>query len=199
MEWTIPGTALRGRRGEVEDSIRQIEGMFLGGGMIRSQLASVSGVEAHDIQNWVKRGFLPSPVKKRYSCRQFCRIVIINMLRSAMPMEKICSLLSYVNGELDDESDDLIDDTVLYFMFLRLAARARSIGGRDNWDVAIAEILKDYREPVPGAKERIDRVLRIMLTAWGGVQTIRRAEQMLAQLYEEGKESADLPPASGVG
>ena len=184
MEWTIPGTALRGRRGEVEDSIRQIEGMFLGGGMIRSQLASVSGVEAHDIQNWVKRGFLPSPVKKRYSCRQFCRIVIINMLRSAMPMEKICSLLSYVNGELDDESDDLIDDTVLYFMFLRLAARARSIGGRDNWDVAIAEILKDYREPVPGAKERIDRVLRIMLTAWGGVQTIRRAEQMLAELQE---------------
>lgn len=184
MEWTIPGTALRGRRGEVEDSIRQIEGMFLGGGMIRSQLASVSGVEAHDIQNWVKRGFLPSPVNKRYSCRQFCRIVIINMLRSAMPMEKICSLLSYVNGELDDESDDLIDDTVLYFMFLRLAAQAGSIGGRDNWDVAIAEILKDYREPVPGAKERIDRVLRIMLTAWGGVQTIRRAEQMLAELQE---------------
>ena len=187
MEWIIPGTALRGLRGEVEDSIRQIEGMFLGGGMIRSQLASVSGVEAYDIQNWVKRGFLPSPVNKRYSCNQFCRIVIINMLRSAMPMEKICSLLTYVNGHLDDESDDLIDDTVLYFMFLRLAARAWSIGGRDSWDTAIADILRDYHEPIPGAKNRIDRVLRIMLTAWIGVQTIRRAEQMLAELYEEDK------------
>ena len=182
MEWTIPGTAIQGSRADVEGCIRRIEGMFLGGGMIRSQLASVSGVEAHDIQNWVKRGFLPSPVNKRYSCNQFCRIVTINMLRSAMTMDKICSLLTYVNGELDDESDDLIDDTVLYFMFLRLAARARHIGGRDSWDEAIADILKDYVEPVPGAKQRIDQVLRIMLTAWIGVQTIRRAEQMLIEL-----------------
>ena len=184
MEWTIPGTAIRGARDDVEASIRQIEGMFLGGGMIRSQMASVSGVEAHDIQNWVKRGFLSSPVNKRYSCNQFCRIVTINMLRSAMTMDKICSLLTYVNGELDDESDDLITDTKLYFMFLRLAARARHIGGWDNWEVAIADILKDYREPVPGAKERIDKVLRIMLTAWIGVQTIRKAELMLAELKE---------------
>ena len=182
MEWTIPGTAIRGKRSEVEASIRQIEGMFLGGGMIRSQLASVSGVEAHDIQNWVKRGFLPSPVNKRYSIHQFSRIVTINMLRTAMPMEKICSLLTYINGKLDDESDDLIDDTVLYFMFLRLAARARHIGGKDNWEVAIADILADYDEPIPGAKQRIDQVLRIMLTAWIGVQTIRRAEQMLSEL-----------------
>ena len=184
MEWTIPGTAIRGSRADVEASIRQIEGMFLGGGMIRSQLAAVSGVEPHDIQNWVKRGFLSSPVNKRYSIQQFSRIVTINMLRTAMPMEKICSLLAYVNGRLDDESDDLIDDTVLYFMFLRLAARARHIGGKANWEVAIADILKDYDEPIPGAKRRIDQVLRIMLTAWSGVQTIRRAEQMLNELEE---------------
>ena len=182
MEWMIPGTVLMGQREDVEASIRQIEGMFLGGGMFRSQLASVSGVEAHDIQNWVKRGFLPSPVNKRYSMEQFCRIVTINMLRTSMPMDRICSLLAYVNGKLDDESDDLIDDTVLYFMFLRLAARARHIGGKDNWDTAIADILKDYLEPVPGAKQRIDKVLRIMLTAWIGVQTIRKAELMLSEL-----------------
>ena len=182
MEWTIPGTVLTGRREDVEASIRQIEGMFLGGGMIRSQLASVSGVEAHDIQNWVKRGFLPSPVNKRYSCSQFCRIVIINMLRTAMPMEQICSLLAYINGRLDDDSDDLIDDTVLYFMFLRLAARARRMDSQDRWDEAIADILKDYPEPIPGAKVRIDQVLRIMLTAWIGVQIIRKSSQMLAEL-----------------
>ena len=184
MEWTIPGTTIRGSRADIEASIRQIEGMFLGGGMIRSQMASVSGVEPHDIQNWVKRGFLSSPVNKRYSCRQFCRIVTINMLRTAMPMDRICSLLTYVNGKLDDESDDLIDDTVLYFMFLRLAARARHIGGKDSWDTAIADILSTYDEPIPGAKHRIDQVLRIMLTAWIGVQTIRRAEQMLSELEE---------------
>ena len=185
MEWTIPGTVLTGPRDDVERSIRQLEGMFLGGGMIRSQLASVSGVEAHDIQNWVKRGFLPSPVNKRYSIHQFSRIVTINMLRTAMPMERICSLLTYINGKLDDESDDLIDDTVLYFMFLRLAARARHIGGTENWEEALDKVLGDYAEPIPGARERIEKVLRIMLTAWIGVQTIRQAEQMLSQLKEE--------------
>ena len=185
MEWTIPGTVLKGPREDVESSIRQIEGMFLGGGMIRSQLASVSGVEAHDIQNWVKRGFLSSPVNKRYSVNQFCRIVTINMLRTAMSMEKICSLLHYVNGKLDDESDDLIDDAGLYFMFLRLASQARHIGGTRSWEEALEDILGGYAEPVPGAKERIDKVLRVMLTAWIGVQTIRQADAMLAELAKE--------------
>ena len=185
MNWTIPGTTLTELR-ENADHVEDIfHSMFLAGGMVLSQICSITGLEAYAVQNWVKRGFLSSPVNKRYSCRQFCRIVTINMLRTAMPMEKICSLLAYVNGRLDDESDDLIDDTVLYFMFLRLAARARHIGGTDSWDEAIADILSDYAEPVPGAKKRIDQVLRIMLTAWIGVRTIQRADAMLTELYQE--------------
>lgn len=182
MDWTIPGTVLKGPREDVESSIRQIEGMFLAGGMVRSQMASVTGLEAHAVQNWVKRGFLSNPVAKRYSLRQFSRIAIINMLKGVMPMEKICGLLQYINGELDDESDDLIDDTLLYFMFLRLAAQARHIGGDRSWDDVIQEILASYQEPVPGAKERIDKVLRIMLTAWIAACTMRQAEQMLSEL-----------------
>ena len=182
MDWTIPGTVLKGPREDVESSIRQIEGMFLAGGLVRSQVASVTGLEAHAVQNWVKRGFLSNPVGKRYSLRQFSRIAIINMLKSVMPMEKICGLLQYINGELDDESDDLIDDTLLYFMFLRLAAQARHIGGDRSWGDVIPEILAPYQEPVPGAKERIDKVLRIMLTAWIAACTMRQAEQMLSEL-----------------
>ncbi len=182
MEWTIPGTTLQGDRANVEASIRQIESMFLGGGMIRSQMAALSGVEAHDIQNWVKRGFLTSPAQKRYSCSQFCRIVTINMLRSAMTMEKICGLLSYVNGRLDDESDDVIDDAMLYFMFLRLAARARHLGGHQSWEDAFDAIFDGFQEKIPGTRERIEQVLRIMLTAWIGIQTVRQAERMLMEL-----------------
>lgn len=184
MEWIIPGTVLTGSREEVDGSIRQIEGMFLAGGITRSQVARVTGLEAYAIQNWVQRGFLSSPVNKRYSLRQFSRIAIINMLKSAMSLDRICGLLGYVNGALNDESDDLIDDSVLYFMFLRLASSANHIGGNRNWDELIPEILQDYSEPVPGAKERIDRVLRIMLTAWIGVCAIAAAENMIAQLPE---------------
>ena len=182
MDWTIPGTVLKGPRDDVESSIRLLEGMFLAGGIVRSQVAAVTGLEAHAVQNWVKRGFLSNPVGKRYSLRQFSRIAIINMLKSVMSLEKICGLLRYINGELDDESDDLIDDTMLYFMFLRLASQARHIGGQRSWDEVIPEILADYTEPVPGAKERIDKVLRIMLTAWIAVRTMQEAERMLEQL-----------------
>ena len=182
MEWTIPGTVLTGPREDAESSIRQIEGMFLAGGIVRSQVSAVTGLESHMIQNWVKRGFLSDPVNKRYSCRQFCRIAIINMLKPTLPLERICSLLSYVNGRLDDESDDLIDDTVLYFMFIRLAARARHIGGNQSWDEVLAQILAEYEEPVPGARERIDKVLRIMLTYWIAVQTAHQADLMMEAL-----------------
>ena len=182
MEWTIPGTVLTGSREDVAGSIRQIEGMFLGGGMIRSQLASVSGVEPHDIQNWVKRGFLSSPVNKRYSLNQFCRIVTINMLRSALPMDKICSLLTYVSGRLDDESDDLIDDSKLYFLFVHLAGNYATMHNPVGRDAAIEFALKDYREPVAGAKERVEKVLRVMLTAWAAAQLHDAAEKMVAEL-----------------
>lgn len=187
MEWIIPGTVLTGSREEVDGSIRQIEGMFLAGGITRSQVARVTGLEAYAIQNWVQRGFLSSPVNKHYSLRQFSRIAIINMLKSAMSLDRICGLLGYVNGTLNDESDDLIDDSVLYFMFLRLASSANHIGGTRNWDELISENLEDYAEPVPGAKERIDRVLRIMLTAWIGVCAIATAEGMIENLPETNK------------
>ena len=58
--------------------------MFLAGGIVRSQVSAVTGLESHMIQNWVKRGFLSNPVNKRYSCRQFCRIAIINMLKTTL-------------------------------------------------------------------------------------------------------------------
>ena len=45
-----------------------------------SQVASLTGLEPYVIQNWVRRGFVAPPERKRYSRRQFSRIVLINML-----------------------------------------------------------------------------------------------------------------------
>ena len=85
--------------------------MFLTGGLMLSQVAQFTGLEPYTIQNWVKRGFLSSPKNKKYSRRQLSRILIINMLRDALPLDAICRLLSYINGQLDQESDDIIDDS----------------------------------------------------------------------------------------
>ena len=81
MNWTIPGTVLQCPRQDAASIEERFSAMFLGGGIALSQVASITGLSTHDIQNWVKRGFLTAPEKKRYSLRQLCRILNINTLK----------------------------------------------------------------------------------------------------------------------
>ena len=113
---------------------------------------------------------------------QLCRIININMLKSVLPMERICGVLAYINGHLDDTSDDIIDDSKLYFMFVRLAAHYRVMQDPSGRDEMIDKELETYAEPVPGARERVKKVLRIMLTAWASAQLRLLTEQMMEQL-----------------
>ena len=107
-----------------------------------------------------------------------------NMLKAALPMEEICGLLQYINGNLSDENDDLIDDSTLYFLFVRLAAQHRQMSNSAGRDEILAVALQDYQEPVPGAKERVEKVLRIMLTAWAAGLLRQQAEKMVKELKE---------------
>lgn len=182
MDWTIPGTVLRGTRQEASHTREQFTSMFLAGGIVLSQVASITGLEPYMVQNWVKRGFLTPPQKKHYTLDQLCRIININMLKSVLPMEKICGLLQYINGEMDDESDDLIGDAQLYFLFVELAARAKELYDAQQREQVLEQALAEYHEPVPGAKERVKHALRIMLTAWLAARMAQEAEQMLANL-----------------
>ena len=182
MQWTIPGTTLTGERGEADRTPERFQAMFLAGGLTLSQVASITGLEPYTIQNWVKRGFLPSPVNKRYDMEQVCRLININILKGTMPLEQIIKLMAYLNGDLADESDDLVDDTMLFFLFVKLAARARYIGGTETWDDALEHVTQDYEEPIPGARQKLIKVLKVMLTIWmaNGVKT--EAENMIAEL-----------------
>ena len=180
--WTIPGTVLHADRSDAEQIPQQLEALFFGGGITLSQVTAVTGLEAHTVQNWVKRGFLSSPVGKRYSLRQLCRILNINMLHGSMPIDRICSLLSYVNGQLSDESDDMIDDSQLYFMFVKLAARMKELQDYEAGAKLLDAHLADYAEPVPGARERVRTVLKIMLTAYLAARMMQEAEKMLSKL-----------------
>ena len=67
-------------------------------------------------------------------------------------MERICSLLTYINGHLDDVSDDMIDDSQLYFLFVKLAARMKELYNPTAAEKLLEEYLADYEEPVPGAE-----------------------------------------------
>lgn len=185
MNWTIPGTTLQADREEARYIESQFSSMFLGGGIVLSQVSAITGLEPYAVQNWVKRGFLTAPDHKRYNINQLCRVININMLKKVLPMEKIVGLLSYINGKLGDTSDDLIDDSKLYFMFVKLASGFSTMQNPAGRDTAIENALVDYAEPVPGAKERVAKVLRIMLTAWAAAQLHEAAERMVAELEVE--------------
>ena len=182
MKWTYPGTTLSVELKDAKQIEQQFTAMFLGGGIVLSQVAAITGLEPYTVQNWVKRELLPPPERKRYNMNQLCRIVIINALKAALPMEKIIQLISYVNGDLDDDKDDLIDDAKLYFLFVLLASRAKDGFAAEEWNRFLDNELSDYTEPVPGAKQRVKKVLWIMLTAWSASKLQKQAETMLSEL-----------------
>ncbi len=182
MDWVIPGTVLTAPREDAALIRDRFQAMFLSGGLVLSQVAAITGLEAYTIQNWVKRGYLTPPQNKHYTLRQLCRIININMLRAVLPLERICSLLGYVNGQLDSEADDMIDDSHLYFIFVQLAAHSKELYHAQGREAVLDEALADYAPPVPGAEERVKTTLRIMLTAWLAARMTAEAERMLENL-----------------
>ena len=185
MDFIIPGTVRAIPNPDAAHIADIFQSMFLAGDLALRQVADLTGLEPYAIQNWVKRGFLTPPQRKRYNMNQVCRILNINMLRSVLPMETICGLLTYINGHLDDTSDDIIRDSDLYFIFVRLAAGVGKVVQKpDELDIWLTEALADYQEPVPGAKDRVKQVLKIMLTAWAAAGLRQYAEHMVAKLHQ---------------
>ena len=191
MPHTLPGTTIPVDSGQPDAAEAVLAPLFLAGGLMLSQVAQLTGLEPHVIQNWVRRGFVSPPVRKRYSRRQFCRIATINLLKDCLQLDKICRLLSHVNGDLDDESDDLIDDAQLYGYIAALTPRLEegalpTQAELEDWCI---QVLQDYQEVVPGARKRVEQVLRIMMTAWFSCVLKYRAETLIAQLdINGGKE-----------
>ena len=90
------------------------------GGLMLSQVVEMTGLGGSTIQNWIKRGWVMSPVDKKYSERQVARILIINMLRKSMQLENILRLMECVNGDVEDQSDDIIMDADLYIYIYKI-------------------------------------------------------------------------------
>ena len=185
MEWTLPGTMLSVDADRPQAAEEVFSSLFLAGGLVLSQVTQVTGLEPYIIQNWVRRGFLAPPKQRKYTRRQLSRILMINALKSTLSIEQICKLLSYINGALDDEGDDTIDDTELYGAFVLVAGSVQKHGltSESEMNRLIADGLKDYKESIPGAKERIEQALRIIITAWRAAQLQTKAQSMMTVSY----------------
>ena len=179
----LPGTTIELAVSDAKDAKVFLDNAFACGGLMMSQVARLTGLEPYMIQNWVKRGFLTPPQKKLYTQRQFCRIAIINMLRDCLQIEKITGLLSYINGRLDDESDDIIDDYALYLYYISAVNAVDTvIDGGKAIVKAIETVVSDFKEPFPGAKKRLVKVLAVMLNAHFAATLQKRAEAILNTL-----------------
>ena len=114
----LPGTRINVEEISVNAAERVLDNLFLCGGLTLSQVATLCGVELYTVQNWVSRGFVSPPKGRRYSRRQFCRLVIIKMLKDSLSIPDITAMLSYINGNLADEGDDTVADDRLYADFV---------------------------------------------------------------------------------
>lgn len=90
------------------------------GGITLSQLSKLTGLKGSTIQNWIKRGWVANTVDKKYSEQQVLRILLINILRDVMKLEDIAVLMSYINGKVEDLSDDILHDKELYNLLCKL-------------------------------------------------------------------------------
>jgi len=133
MDRLIPGTALKyseQARNSAFEVVRPV--LEATGGLTLSQLSKLTGLEGSTIQNWIKRGWVASTHGKKYSQKQVVRILLINMLRGAMKLDDIAQLMTYVNGDVEDTSDDIIDDDVWYNILCRIIFTAEDEGAFDK-------------------------------------------------------------------
>lgn len=182
MVTVLPGTTIETTLSEKDTARRLIDAVFAPGGLMLSQVVALTGLEPYVVQNWVKRGFLARPEKKLYSKRKFCRIAIINSLKDSLQLDRITSLLRYINGKTDDESDDLIDDFELYNYFVNLCIETEKKHGADA-DIreTVKAVTAQYTEPAPGAAARLQRVLEVMLYAYRSSVYKRKAELLSSE------------------
>ena len=182
---TLPGTVLPLQNGNIRYGFANFSPLFLATrGLTLSQVCEITGTELTTVQNWIKRGWVGHPEGKRYLESHFARILLINMLRSSMQLEKIAFLLQYVNGSANDRSDDSIPDSALYSHLCIVIADVNDRNLRETEEIrqAVLDGLSDYVEPFPGAKEKLVNVLVIMTLTCIAGEYIDRAEQLLQTL-----------------
>ena len=149
-----------------------------------SQIREVSGIDGSTLQNWTKRGWVANARLKKYNIDQVAHILIINMLRSCIQLDHIAFLLQYINGKIDDTSDDIIRDSVLYDYICRIleALTRQDVASKASIKEVIREQIADYDEVMEGARDRLAKALEIIVTAYYAAIIKRSSDNMLAKL-----------------
>ena len=181
----IPGTKLK------KNDLGNVTGLeflskvwYISEGVMLSQIREVSGIDGSTLQHWTKRGWVANARLKKYNIDQVAHILIINMLRSCIQLDHIAFLLQYINGKIDDKSDDIIRDSVLYDYICRIleTLTRQDVASKASIKEVIREQISDYEEAMEGARDRLANALEIIVTAYYAALIKRSSDEMLANL-----------------
>ena len=164
----IPGTILqKSAMGNVTGAEFLHKIFYISPGIMLSQIREISGIDGSTLQNWTKRGWVSNAKAKKYDIEQVARILIINMLRDCMQLDRIAFLLRYINGDGDDAAV-IISEVRLYDYLCRIIDELLGCESSASGDLRamIEAKLTDYAEKVSGARNRLANALEIMLIAY---------------------------------
>ncbi len=181
----IPGTKLnKADMGNVTGLEFLSKVFYISEGVMLSQIREVSGIHGSTLQNWTKRGWVANARLKKYNIDQVAHILIINMLRSCIQLDHIAFLLQYINGKIDDTSDDIIRDSVLYDYICRIleTLTRKDVATKASITEVIHDQISDYKEAMAGARDRLANALEIIVTAYYAALIKRNSDEMLANL-----------------
>lgn len=185
----LPGTVIDFSEQAEENAFSLIEPILtVTGGITLSQLSALTGLQGSTIQNWIKRGWVSTTTDKKYTERQVLRILLINILRNSMKLEDIAKLMSYINGKVDDLSDDILHDKQLYNLLCKLICTLDRKGIYTPLEIS-EEINKNLgAEYCDEEQKRLSKVLFIMIMGYRSSYLMRQIEtefQTIKNSYHE--------------
>ncbi|MBR6233087.1 MAG: DUF1836 domain-containing protein [Erysipelotrichaceae bacterium] len=178
----IPGTNIA--YGDNKDAFSVLRPMIqITGGLSLGQICRITNLQSSTIQNWVKRGFVPRPEHKKYYERHLSRILLISALRDCMNIEDIGELMVLINGDTDDEGDDIISETALYDVFCEAVRELdeRSLNMQEIEHCIDELVLHEDRN----AKERLSMALKVMVYAYLCGKCLKQIQLNLSKLRGE--------------
>ena len=151
------------------------------GGLSLGQVCKLTDLQPSTIQNWVKRGYVQRPESKKYYERHLARILLISSLRDCMNIEEIGELMVLINGDTEDENDDIVSEATLYDFFCRAVRKMDELSLNDeSIGAIISEILKDESDEL--IRERLTHALKVMVYAYVSGKCLKQIKANLKEL-----------------
>ena len=182
---TIPGTNLkRSDLGGLTGKPFLNQLFMVSDGVMLSQIRKIAGIDGSTLQNWTKRGWVPNAQLKRYGIDQVAHILLINLLRSCLQLDRIAWLLHYINGSVEDRSDDIITASDLYDAICTTLdyLHAEEECTIESIRPMIERAIVDYVEPMEGAKVRLTNALEIIIGSYCASMIKRIADAKMKDL-----------------